>query len=133
MPRCSCRFSLDYSTYVGRIGVGRVNQGTIKVNQQVAVYEGVEALGLAKVQQILKFDAWSGFPPWRPAPATSSGQRHRAGRIGVTITDPANPVPLPMLKIDEPTLTMNFCVNNSPLPGARQVRHQPPAVGPAAA
>ena len=37
--------------------------------------------------------------------------------IGVTITDPANPAPLPMLKIDEPTLTMNFCVNNSPLAG----------------
>jgi GTP-binding protein len=37
--------------------------------------------------------------------------------IGVTITDPLNPAPLPMLKVDEPTLTMNFCVNTSPLAG----------------
>ena len=37
--------------------------------------------------------------------------------IGVTVTDPANPAPLPMLKVDEPTLTMNFCVNTSPLAG----------------
>ena len=53
--------------------------------------------------------------------------------IGVTVTDPANPQPLPMLKVDEPTLTMNFCVNTSPLAGReRQVRHQPPDLGPPA-
>jgi GTP-binding protein len=111
--------SLDYSTYVGRIGVGRVNQGTIRVNQQVAVYEGVESLpALAKVQQILKFDGLERVP----APEAGPGDIvlisgiEQVG-IGVTITDPVNPVPLPMLKIDEPTLTMNFCVNNSPLAG----------------
>ena len=111
--------SLDYSTYVGRIGVGRINQGTIKVNQQVAVYEGVEGVpALAKVQQILKFDGLERVP----APEAGPGDIvlisgiEQVG-IGVTITDPANPAPLPMLKIDEPTLTMNFCVNNSPLAG----------------
>jgi GTP-binding protein len=111
--------SLDYSTYVGRIGVGRVNQGTIKVNQQVAVYEGVEGTpALAKVQQILKFDGLERVP----APEAGPGDIvlisgiEQVG-IGVTLTDPADPVPLPMLKIDEPTLTMNFCVNNSPLAG----------------
>src|SRR6266496_3432992 len=99
--------SLDYSTYVGRIGVGRINQGTIKVNQQVAVYEGVEGTpALAKVQQILKFDGLERIP------AAEAGPGHivlisgieQVG-IGVTLTDPANPAPLPMLKIDEPTLT----------------------------
>ncbi len=111
--------SLDYSTYVGRIGVGRVNQGTIKVNQQVAVYEGVESTPvLAKVQQILKFEGLERTP----APEAGPGDIvlisgiEQVG-IGVTITDPANPAPLPMLNIDEPTLTMNFCVNNSPLAG----------------
>jgi GTP-binding protein len=111
--------SLDYSTYVGRIGVGRVNQGTIKVNQQVAVYEGVDSTpALAKVQQILKFDGLERLPAMEAGPGDIvlvSGIEQVG--IGVTITDPANPVPLPMLKIDEPTLTMNFCVNNSPLAG----------------
>ncbi|MGZ5272371.1 MAG: GTP-binding protein, partial [Ramlibacter sp.] len=111
--------SLDYSTYVGRIGVGRINQGTIKVNQQVAVYEGVDSTpALAKVQQILKFDGLERVPAMEAGPGDIvlvSGIEQVG--IGVTITDPANPVPLPMLKIDEPTLTMNFCVNNSPLAG----------------
>ena len=111
--------SLDYSTYVGRIGVGRVNQGTIKVNQQVAVYEGVDGTpALAKVQQILKFDGLERLPAQEAGPGDIvlvSGIEQVG--IGVTITDPANPMPLPMLKIDEPTLTMNFCVNNSPLAG----------------
>jgi GTP-binding protein len=111
--------SLDYSTYVGRIGVGRINQGTIKVNQQVAVYEGVEGLpALAKVQQILKFDGLERVPAMEAGPGDIvliSGIEQVG--IGVTITDPLRPVPLPMLKIDEPTLTMNFCVNNSPLAG----------------
>ncbi len=111
--------SLDYSTYVGRIGVGRINQGTIRVNQQVAVYEGVEgAPALAKVQQILKFDGLERIPAQEAGPGDIvliSGIEQVG--IGVTITDPANPIPLPMLEIDEPTLTMNFCVNNSPLAG----------------
>jgi GTP-binding protein len=111
--------SLDYSTYVGRIGVGRINQGTIKVNQQVAVYEGVAGTpALAKVQQILKFDGLERVPAQEAGPGDIvlvSGIEQVG--IGVTITDPANPAPLPMLKIDEPTLTMNFCVNTSPLAG----------------
>jgi len=111
--------SLDYSTYVGRIGVGRINQGTIKVNQQVAVYEGVEGIpALAKVQQILKFEGLERLPAAEAGPGDIvliSGIEQVG--IGVTLTDPANPQPLPMLKIDEPTLTMNFCVNNSPLAG----------------
>ena len=111
--------SIDYSTYVGRIGVGRINQGTIKVNQQVAVYEGVEGTpAMAKVQQILKFDGLERVPATDAGPGDIvliSGIEQVA--IGVTITDPLNPAPLPMLLIDEPTLTMNFCVNNSPLAG----------------
>ena len=111
--------SIEYSTYVGRIGVGRINQGAIKVNQQVAVYEGVEGVpAMAKVQQILKFDGLERVPATDAGPGDIvliSGIEQVA--IGVTITDPLNPAPLPMLLIDEPTLTMNFCVNNSPLAG----------------
>ncbi len=111
--------SLDYSTYVGRIGVGRINQGMLRVNQQVAVYEGQGSLpSAAKVQQILKFEGLERVPAPQAGPGDIvliSGIEQVG--IGVTLTDPANPAPLPMLKIDEPTLTMNFCVNNSPLAG----------------
>jgi len=111
--------SLDYSTYVGRIGVGRINQGTLRAAQQVAVYEGTDAMpALAKVGQILKFEGLERLPADAAGPGDIvlvSGIEQVG--IGVTITDPLNPVPLPMLKIDEPTLTMNFCVNNSPLAG----------------
>ena len=111
--------SLDYSTYVGRIGVGRISQGTLRVNQDVLVMEGADGpSGKARVQQILKFEGLERVAATDAGPGDIvliSGIEQVG--IGVTITDPANPVPLPMLEIDEPTLTMNFCVNNSPLAG----------------
>ena len=111
--------SLDYSTYVGRIGVGRINAGTIKPNQQVLVMQGPDTnLGVAKVQQVLKFAGLERIPADEAGPGDIvlvSGIEQVG--IGVTLTDPAAPQPLPMLQIDEPTLTMNFCVNNSPLAG----------------
>ena len=61
--------SLDYSTYVGRIGVGRISQGTLRVNQEVLVMEGPEgAAGKAKVQQILKFDGLERMPATEAGP-----------------------------------------------------------------
>jgi GTP-binding protein len=111
--------SLDYSTYVGRIGVGRISQGTLRVNQEVMVMEGLEGRSSkSKVQQILKFDGLERLPATEAGPGDIvlvSGIEQVG--IGVTLTDPLKPAPLPMLKIDEPTLTMNFCVNNSPLAG----------------
>ncbi|MDO8279565.1 MAG: EF-Tu/IF-2/RF-3 family GTPase, partial [Burkholderiaceae bacterium] len=111
--------SLDYSTYVGRIGVGRITQGTIKTNQEVLVMEGPDGKSSkAKVQQILKFEGLERVAYNEAGPGDIvliSGIEQV--NIGVTLTDAAKPSPLPMLKIDEPTLTMNFCVNNSPLAG----------------
>ncbi len=111
--------SLDYSTYVGRIGVGRVSQGTLRVNQDVLVTEGEDGpSSKARVQQILKFEGLERVAATDAGPGDIvliSGIEQVG--IGVTITDPLKPTPLPMLKIDEPTLTMNFCVNNSPLAG----------------
>ena len=111
--------SLDYSSYVGRIGVGRINAGTIRPNQEVLVMQGPDhSLGKAKLLQLLKFEGLERVQ------ATEAGPGHivlvngiEQVNIGVTLTDPQSPAPLPMLKIDEPTLTMNFCVNNSPLAG----------------
>ncbi len=111
--------SLDYSTYVGRIGVGRITQGTIKTNQDVWVMEGMDGKSSrARIQQILTFEGLERIATDEAGPGDIvliSGIEQI--NIGVTLTDPITPTPLPMLEIDEPTLTMNFCVNTSPLAG----------------
>ncbi len=111
--------ALDFSTFVGRIGVGRISAGTLKPGMDVVVMEGEEGTPVkGRVNQVLKFQGLERIQATEAGPGdivlinglTEIG-------IGVTITDPLNPSPLPMLKIDEPTLTMNFCVNTSPLAG----------------
>ena len=123
--------SLDYSTYVGRIGIGRVNQGTLKPMQDVAVYSGPDSTPFkARVNQVLKFEGLERKQATEAGPGDIVLINGIEGiGIGVTLTDIDNPVPLPMLNVDEPTLTMNFCVNNSPLAGregkfvtSRQIR-----------
>ena len=123
--------SLDYSTYVGRIGIGRVNQGTLKPMQDVAVYNGPDSTPFkARVNQVLKFEGLERKQATEAGPGDIVLINGIEGiGIGVTLTDIENPVPLPMLLVDEPTLTMNFCVNNSPLAGregkfvtSRQIR-----------
>ncbi len=111
--------SLDYSTYVGRIGIGRINQGTLKPMQEVAVYSGPDSTPFkARVNQVLKFEGLERQQATEAGPGDIvliNGIENIG--IGVTLTDVERPVPLPMLQVDEPTLTMNFCVNNSPLAG----------------
>ena len=111
--------SLDYSTYVGRIGIGRINQGTLKPMQDVALYSGPESTPIkARVNQVLVFEGLERKPTDSAGPGDIVLINGVEGiGIGVTLTDLENPLPLPMLTIDEPTLTMNFCVNNSPLAG----------------
>ncbi len=111
--------SLDYSTYVGRIGIGRVNQGTLKPMQEVAVYSGPDSVPFkARVNQVLKFEGLERQQALSAGPGDIVLINGIEGiGIGVTLTEIERPVPLPMLVIDEPTLTMNFCVNNSPLAG----------------
>ena len=110
--------SLDYSSYVGRIGIGRITHGRIKPGQEVAVMYGDEAKGRAKIGQILVFKGLE----------REQAQEAEAGDIvlvtgieqvgiGVTICDTDNPLGMPPLKVDEPTLTMNFQVNTSPFAG----------------
>jgi GTP-binding protein len=123
--------SLDYSSYVGRIGIGRVNQGTLKPMQNVAVYSGPDSTPInARVNQVLKFEGLERKQATEAGPGDIVLINGIEGiGIGVTLTDIENPLPLPMLQVDEPTLTMNFCVNNSPLAGregkfvtSRQIR-----------
>ncbi len=111
--------SLDYSSYVGRIGIGRITRGRIKSGQQVAVMNGPGSTPInAKVNQVQVFKGLE----------RTVVDQAEAGDIvlingieeigiGVTITDSDNTDALPLLKVDEPTLTMNFQVNTSPLAG----------------
>jgi GTP-binding protein len=111
--------SLDYSTFVGRIGVGRITAGTIKPMMDVIVAEGTDGKTIkGRVNQVLKFQGLDRVVATSAGPGDIVLINGIEGiGIGVTVTDPLNPNPLPMLKVDEPTLTMNFCVNTSPLAG----------------
>ena len=111
--------SLDYSSFVGRIGIGRVKQGRIRAGQQVAVMNGPDATPvMAKVNQILSFEGLDRVvvPEAEAGDIVLINGVNGVG-VGVTICDPAAPVGLPLLRVDEPTLTMNFMVNSSPLAG----------------
>ncbi len=127
--------ALDYSTFVGRIGVGRITQGTLKAGQDVLVMAGPEGNSYkGRINQIHQFQGLDRVQVTEAGPSeiVLINGIENVG-IGETITDVADPQPLPMLKIDEPTLTMNFCVNNQPAGRPRrQVRHQPPDLGPSA-
>mgnify|MGYP001447634455 FL=1 len=111
--------SLDYSSYVGRIGIGRVNRGRIRSGQQVAVLHGPDATPvIAKVNQVLVFKGLERVL----AEEAQAGDIVLVNGIeevgvGVTLADPACPEALPLLKVDEPTLVMNFQVNTSPFAG----------------
>ncbi|MFN3303502.1 MAG: translational GTPase TypA [Roseateles sp.] len=111
--------ALDYSSFVGRIGVGRINAGTLKPGQDVVVMEGPDGKAVkGRINQVLTFQGLDRTQVQQAGPGdiVLINGIEEIG-IGVTVTDPANPQPLPMLKVDEPTLTMNFCVNTSPLAG----------------
>ncbi|MBV8036466.1 translational GTPase TypA [Roseateles sp.] len=111
--------ALDYSTFVGRIGVGRISQGTIKPGMDVAVMEGVDGKTTkGRVNQVLTFQGLDRMQTnvAGPGDIVLINGIDEIG-IGVTVTSLTDPQPLPMLKVDEPTLTMNFCVNTSPLAG----------------
>jgi GTP-binding protein len=111
--------ALDFSSFVGRIGVGRISQGTIKPGMNVAVVEGMDGKTInGRINQVLTFHGLDRVQVTEAGPGNIvliNGIEDI--NIGVTVTDKEKPQPLPMLKIDEPTLTMNFCVNNSPLAG----------------
>ena len=125
--------SLDYSSYVGRIGIGRVQRGRIRSGQPVALMRGPGAIPVpGKVNQVLAFE---GLERQVVAEAQAGDIVLVNGvediGIGVTLCDPDHPEALALLQVDEPTLTMNFQVNSSPLAGregrfvtSRQIRER---------
>ncbi len=110
--------SLDYSSYVGRIGVGKVRRGRLRPGDAVAVVLGDEPVGKAKVNQVLGFRGLERVPQDEALAGDIVLVTGIDGlAIGCTITDPDRPEGLPRLRVDEPTLTMNFQVNTSPFAG----------------
>lgn len=122
--------ALDYSSYTGRLGIGRITNGRIKPGQAVTVMNENKQIAVGKINQVLGFRGLERVPV----------EEAEAGDIviisglddigiGFTICDREAPVGLPHLGVDEPTLTMDFMVNTSPLAGtegkfvtSRQIR-----------
>jgi GTP-binding protein len=122
--------ALDYSTYTGRLGVGRVTNGRIKPGQVVAVMREDEQVAQGRINQVLGFKGLERVPV-EEAEAGDIVIISGIDEIGIgfTICDREKPVGLPHLGVDEPTLTMDFMVNTSPLAGtegkfitSRQIR-----------
>ena len=111
--------SLDYSSYVGKIGIGRISRGRAKPLQDVIIMNGPDAAPIkARINQVLKF---KGLEREVVAEAFAGDIVLINGiedlGIGTTVCAVDTPDALPMLTVDEPTLTMNFMVNTSPLAG----------------
>ncbi|MBM4192218.1 MAG: translational GTPase TypA [Gammaproteobacteria bacterium] len=121
---------LDYNPYVGRIGIGRIRRGTTKPGRNVALRWGDDDRGTGKIGQILSFRGLERLP----INEASAGDIVAVTgidevNIGITLCDIENADGLPPIKVDEPTLSMTFQVNTSPLAGregkyvtSRQIR-----------
>jgi GTP-binding protein len=129
--------ALDYSSYVGKIGIGRINRGRVRTGQAVTVLYGDPASGglapvTAKVNQVLRYHGLERVVvDFAEAGDIIAINGIEQLDIGSTVCDPARPEALPVLKIDEPTMTMEFLVNNSPMAGregkyvtSRQIRER---------
>lgn len=125
--------ALDYSSYVGRIGIGRINRGTLRGGESVLLMHGDEKAPVTvKVNQVLRFRGLEReVVPFAQAGDIVAINGIENIDIGSTLCKIGNPDPLPLLRIDEPTLTMEFLVNTSPLAGregkyvtSRQIRER---------
>jgi GTP-binding protein len=110
--------TLDYNSYVGRIGIGRIRCGVLRPGQNVALRYGNEDRGVARIGQVLTF---AGLERQPVAEAAAGDIVAVTGieevNIGLTLCDVEHPWGLPPISVDEPTLAMNFQVNTSPFAG----------------
>jgi len=124
--------ALDHSDYVGRIGIGRVFRGYLKAGQQVSVIRRDGSTREAAIKQLFQFDGLGRREVERVECGDICAVVGLADvEIGDTLADPEQPEPLPLIAMDEPTLTMSFMVNNGPFFGkegrfstSRQVRER---------
>ncbi|AFY71227.1 GTP-binding protein TypA [Thalassoporum mexicanum PCC 7367] len=110
--------TLDYSEYLGRIVIGKIHNGTINLSQQAALIREDGSIIKARVSKLFGFE---GLNRVELKTASAGNIVAVAGfvdaNIGETITSPDDPQALPLIRVDEPTLQMTFCVNDSPFAG----------------
>jgi len=110
--------TIGHDRFLGRLGIGRIVNGTLKKNDQVVVSDRHEKLVPVRIAKLFRFD----FDQRVEAEEGICGDIVAVAgleeiTIGVTFTDPENPMPLPLIEIDPPTITMNFLANDSPFAG----------------
>jgi len=110
--------TLDYDDYVGRIGIGRIRNGLLESGQMIALCKQDGSIEQLKTGIIWTYE---GLKRNEVKQAVAGDIVAVAGlgdvNIGETVSDPSHPLPLPLLLVDEPTLTMNFMINDSPFAG----------------
>ncbi|HEY6546830.1 MAG TPA: GTP-binding protein, partial [Vicinamibacteria bacterium] len=110
--------NLDYSDYLGRLAIGRIFSGTVRVGETVAVAKRDGSLQTTKVTKLFVFDGLKRVEVEEaPAGEIVALAGFEGISIGETVTSAESPAPLPALRIDEPTLSMIFSVNTSPFAG----------------
>lgn len=112
--------TIDYNEYVGRIGIGKVDNGSIRVNQEVVLVNehDPEKQDHVKISRLYEFDGLSKVDVTEAAIGSIVAISGISDiHIGDTICSPEHPDPIPFQKISEPTIAMNFLVNDSPLAG----------------
>ncbi|HQU73191.1 MAG TPA: translational GTPase TypA [Calditrichia bacterium] len=110
--------ALDYSEYVGRIGIGRVYRGTLEPRKKIAIIKRDGSIGTVEIKQVFTFEGLEK----KESNAVHAGEICSVVGIekidiGDTLADRENPEPLPLIAIDEPTISMTMMVNNSPFFG----------------
>ena len=110
--------TIDYSPYLGRLGIGRLVNGTLKMNENIVVARRDGSINPVRISKIFSF---IGDEKTAVDSAEAGDIVAVAGMedvtVGVTFTDPDNPQPLPLIEIDPPTISMNFIPNDSPFAG----------------
>lgn len=111
--------SLDYSSFLGRIAIGKVTRGSIKEGQQIALVQGAD--GTVKKMRVKELYVFEGMGKRKVTEVLSGDLCAVVGleefNIGDTIADVENPEGLPIISVDEPTMSMTFSINNSPFFG----------------
>jgi GTP-binding protein len=110
--------SIDYSPYLGRLGIGKITAGTLNVNKEISVALHNGSLVPARITKVYRFEGVQKVP----TETAETGQIVAVAgmdevTVGVTFTDTENPNPLPPIIIDPPTISMNFIPNDSPFAG----------------
>jgi len=110
--------SIDYSPYMGRLGIGKITAGTLNVNKEISVCMLDGSMVPARITKVFAFEGVQKVP----TDIASVGNIVAVAgmdevTVGVTFTDPENPNPLPPIVIDPPTISMNFIPNDSPFAG----------------